>query len=183
MSKDDYYKAGKVLRVHGVKGELLLSLYEPELFRSYTFETFFVNPGGGLVPYFVNSFSFDADKNVLILSLEGIDDKASASAFVQREVSLQSSDLPQAGETQFFAHEVVGFIASDEEAGELGPIEEVLDLPMQQVFRITKNGREILIPAVKDILLQVNRDLKTVLLRTPPGLIDIYLSAPADEEE
>jgi len=171
------------MRVHGLKGELSISLHEPELFRDYTFEVVFVNPGGGPVPYFVTSFSFNADKNILLLQLEGIDDKASASAFVQRELLLQSSSLPEAGETEFFAHEVVGFMASDVEKGELGLIEEVMDLPMQQVFKIMKEDKEILIPAVKGILVKVDRKEKTVLLQTPPGLIDIYLTDKSDEEE
>jgi 16S rRNA processing protein RimM len=183
VNKEEYYTAGKVMRVHGLKGELSISLHEPELFRNYPFEVVFINPGGGPVPYFVTSFSFSSEKNILLIQLEGIDDKAAASSFVQKEVLLQSSSLPKASETEFFAHEVVGYMASDIERGELGLIEEVLDLPMQQVFKIMKDDKEILIPAVKGILVKVDRRQKTVLLQTPAGLIDIYLANPSDEEE
>jgi 16S rRNA processing protein RimM len=183
VNPSEYYKAGKIMRMHGVKGELSVSLHEPELFGAYAFEAVFINPGGGLVPFFVTSFSFNQQKNILLLQLEGIDDKEAASPFVQREVYLQSASLPKPDVKQFFAHEVIGFLVTDEEEGELGLIEEVLDFPMQQIFKILKGGKEILIPAIAEIIININRQDKTILLRAPEGLLAIYLSGDKDEEE
>ncbi|HEV7232371.1 MAG TPA: ribosome maturation factor RimM, partial [Bacteroidia bacterium] len=146
----DYYQAGQIQKTHGVKGEVLVALHEPGLFVNYTFEVIFINPGGGLVPFFISSFSFNASKNILILQLEGIDDPDAASAFIHQPVFLSPDSLPKPNGTRFFIHEVIGFTVHDQKYGELGPVKEVLDLPMQQVFRILKNDREILIPAVED---------------------------------
>lgn len=183
MKPEPFYKAGKITRVHGVKGQLSISLHEPELFKDYTFEVLFINPSGGPVPFFVSSFSFSLNKNILLVQLEGIEDKASASAFVQKEVFLQTSDLPEPDDNHFYAQEVVGYMVSDLVAGELGPVKEVMDLPMQQIFLIMKGSKEILIPAVEGILLKIDRNLKTILLKAPDGLLDIYLTPGSDEEE
>jgi 16S rRNA processing protein RimM len=183
VSLNNYYKAGQITRLHGVKGELSVSLHEPELFSQYSFETVFINPGGGPVPFFVTSFSFNPGKNILLLQLDGIDDPGSASGFVHLDLFLSADSLPKTGEKQFFAHEVIGFIVTDLQAGELGPITEVMDLPMQQVFKIERNGREILIPAVEAILVKIDRPNKSILIDAPEGLIDLYLSETGEEEE
>jgi hypothetical protein len=65
----DYYQAGHILKTHGVKGEVILALHEPALFGDYSFDVIFIDPGGGLVPFFISSFSFNESKNILILPL------------------------------------------------------------------------------------------------------------------
>jgi len=171
------------MKVHGIKGELSISLYEPELFQDYTFEHLFINPGGGPVPFFISSFSFNMNKNLLLVQFEGISDPGAASAFVQKEVFLSSDSLPKPEEKKFFSHEVIGFEVTDIHHGEIGIIAELMDLPMQQVFRILKDNKEILIPAVNDIIVEINRKAKTVKVNAPEGLIDLYLHEGHDDEE
>jgi 16S rRNA processing protein RimM len=172
------------MKAHGVKGELSISLYEPELFQDYNFEMVFINPGGGPVPFFINTFSFNPNKNLLIVQLDGIEDPGAASAFIQKEVFLASDALPAPEEKKFFSHEVLGFDVIDVNHGRIGSIAEILDLPMQQVFRILNDKKEILIPAVPDIIQEINRETKTVKINAPEGLIDLYLhEGPVDEEE
>jgi 16S rRNA processing protein RimM len=183
MKKEPYYPAGKILRSLGVKGELVVSLYEPGLFVNFSFEAVFLNPGRGLVPFFVDSFSFNLPKNTLLLRMEGIDSPASAGVFVGQEIFLDSGTLPEPETKQFFAHEVLGFELVDKNEGPLGPVLEVLDLPMQQVFRLMKDGCEILIPAVPEIILSIDRVARTIQIEAPEGLIDLYLSQTNEEEE
>jgi 16S rRNA processing protein RimM len=183
LTTDKYYKAGKIMKVHGVKGELSISLYEPELFGNYTFEMLFINPGGGPVPFFISTFSFNQNKNLLIVQLEDITDPGAASAFVQKEVFLSSDALPAPDEKKFFSHEVIGFKVIDIQAGDIGIIAEILDLPMQQVFRILKDKIEILVPAVNDIIIEINREAQTVKINAPEGLIDLYLNEGHEDEE
>jgi 16S rRNA processing protein RimM len=78
---------------------------------------------------------------------------------------------------------VIGFTIHDTNHGELGPVEEVLDLPMQQVFRILKGECEILIPAVESIILSIDREARTVQIKAPEGLIDLYLNEGDDDLE
>ncbi len=171
------------MKAHGVKGELSISLYEPSLFENYPFEMLFINPGGGPVPFFVTAFSFNVTKNLLLVQLDGINDPGAASAFVAQEVFLASDALPSPKEKKFFTHEIIGFKAIDQQAGDIGIIEELLDLPMQQVFRILKDHKEILIPAVSDLIIEINREAKTVTVNAPEGLIDLYLNEGQNDEE
>jgi 16S rRNA processing protein RimM len=182
MQKDPYYIAGTILKTHGVQGELSASLHEPDLFADFPFEMVFINPGGGPVPFFITSWSFNPQKNTFIFRLEGIDSPADASAFIQQDILLPADTLPKPKNKRFFIHEVIGFLLIDTHKGEIGPIEEVLDLPMQQVFRVLKGQTEILIPAAEDLIRLVDRKARTVLIQAPEGLIDLYLQAGNGEE-
>jgi 16S rRNA processing protein RimM len=184
VNKDPYYKAGHILKTQGLKGGLSVSLFEPALFSTYVFETVFVDPGGGLVPYFVQSYSFLADKNQLTLHLDDIGDPAQASRLMNKDIFLASNSLPLAEGSDFYTDELEGFRVEDQVHGNLGLLEEVMELPMQRVFRIMEKEREILIPAVSEFIVKIDRANKLLLLKAPEGLIDIYLQKnPTREEE
>ncbi|MFI5151454.1 MAG: ribosome maturation factor RimM [Bacteroidia bacterium] len=183
MNKDPFYKAGRILKAQGLKGSVSISLLEPDLFQTYAFETVFIDPGGGLVPYFVKSFFFTPGKNQLILELEDVTDLAATAKLLNKEVFLASDSLPKAGGADFYTDELLGFRVEDEIHGVLGLLEEVLEMPMQRIFRVLEKEREILIPAVPEFIRTIDRVNKVILLKAPEGLIDIYLGNKGKEEE
>ncbi len=63
----------------------------------------------------------------------------------------------------------------DAEKGDIGTIASVIDYPAQALFQIMKNGKEILIPIIDEVLEKVDRQEKTIYIKAPNGLIDLYL--------
>ena len=72
-------------------------------------------------------------------------------------------------------HEVVDFLVIDEEKGELGKVQEIIEYPTQSLIQIVINGKEVLIPIHDDIIQDVNREEKKIYIKAPNGLIDMYL--------
>jgi 16S rRNA processing protein RimM len=94
---------------------------------------------------------------------------------------LPLSDLPDLEGTEFYFHEIEGYQVIDEEHGLLGTVLHVLDLPNNPLIAIEANGIEILLPKKEEFILKLDRAKKEMLVRSPEGLIDMYLGA--DEEE
>ncbi|MGA9237605.1 MAG: 16S rRNA processing protein RimM, partial [Robiginitalea sp.] len=72
-------------------------------------------------------------------------------------------------------HEVVGFRLVDEVYGDVGEIKGVNDQAAQPLFMANKDGKYVLIPVSDDFILKVDRPERTIHIRTPEGLIDLYL--------
>ena len=83
--------------------------------------------------------------------------------------------LPEKEGNDFYSHEVVGFLVVDEEKGELGNVQEIIEYPTQSLIQIVINGKEVLIPIHDDIIQDVDRAGKKILIKAPVGLIDMYL--------
>jgi 16S rRNA processing protein RimM len=77
---------------------------------------------------------------------------------------------------------VVGYSVIDEYKGDIGKIATVLEFPHQQIFSIMKNRTEILIPIIDEFIVEVDKKNKTIRVKAPDGLIDLYLN-PDNEEE
>ena len=58
---------------------------------------------------------------------------------------------------------------------ELGVIEEVIEQPHQILCRTTIEGKEAYIPLHEETLIEINQKKKTVSVKLPEGLLDIYL--------
>ena len=74
-----------------------------------------------------------------------------------------------------FLNEVTVYLVVDEEKGELGKVNEIIEYPTQSIIQIIRDGKEILIPIHDDIIKDVNRDEKKIYISAPSGLIDMYL--------
>ena len=72
--------------------------------------------------------------------------------------------LPALTGLQFYYHEVIGFALEDVTHGDLGTIENVLDLPGNPLFKSVLNGKEGLFPMTDTVLKAVDRDARTVTL-------------------
>ena len=83
--------------------------------------------------------------------------------------------LPKLEGNKFYFHEVVGFRVIDEEKGDIGTLQQVIDYPAQPLFQIMKNGVEILVPVIDQVIRRVDREQKTLYIAAPNGLIDLYL--------
>ncbi|MCX6266534.1 MAG: ribosome maturation factor RimM, partial [Bacteroidetes bacterium] len=88
---------------------------------------------------------------------------------------LPITELPTLKGNQFYFHEIVGFQVVDQNHGNIGRIEDILELPHQSLFQIRYGEKEILIPIVDDIIQKVDRRKKLLMIEAPSGLIEIYL--------
>jgi len=176
MKKEDLYYVGRIVRPYGRHGEVLVKLDtdEPELYEGL--ESVFLEIKGQPVPFFVNDSRLH--KSMLLrMDLEDVNSIEDAEALVGRELYLPLSTLPELTGNRFYYHEILGFEAVDEQLGSLGVIRNVNDMAAQPYFIILHpSGKEILVPIHDDFLIKVDRPAKKILLRTPEGLVKLFLS-------
>src|SRR5690606_1319653 len=175
MRKEDTFYLGKIAKKFSFKGEVLIYLDtdEPELYENL--ESVFVEYGKDLIPFFIENSALH--KNTLLrVKFEDINSEAEADKIIGCEVYLPLSILPKLEGNKFYFHEIIGFTAQDVNLGDIGVITDVNDTAAQAMFIITNSdNKEILIPVIDELIKEVNRKTKTILFKTPEGLIDLYL--------
>jgi 16S rRNA processing protein RimM len=113
--------------------------------------------------------------NLLRIRFEEIDDEAGADSIMGAGLYLPLEFLPKLSGNKFYYHEVIGFALQDEKHGHIGTITGVNDRASQALFEAEKEGRQLLIPINDDIITRVDRQQRTIHVRTPEGLVDLYL--------
>lgn len=175
MKKEDCFYLGKIVKKYSYKGELLVKLDtdEPELYEKI--DAVFMDLRGNLVPFFVESSQLHKS-DLLRLKFEDVDTEADADALLKSELYLPLELLPKLEGNKFYFHEVIDFKVIDSNFGEVGTITAINDSTAQALFEIDRNGIEILIPMNDEFIVNVDKTNRTIEVKTPEGLIDLYLN-------
>ncbi|SDQ22779.1 ribosome maturation factor RimM [Flagellimonas zhangzhouensis] len=174
MRKEDCFYLGKVVSKYSFKGEVLVKLDtdEPDIYENM--ESVFVSLGNNLVPFFIDRCRLHKS-NLLRIDFEEVKDEPTADKIIGSELYLPLTMLPKLKGNQFYFHEVIGFTMLDEVHGDIGKIVAVNDSASQDLFEVEKDGKELLIPVSDEIIIKVDRENQTIHVKTPEGLVDLYL--------
>ena len=168
-----YFKLGKFVAVHGLKGELLLKHELRKKTSLKGLKTIFIQQSkNSFLPWFIASTKTKNDEEVY-LKLDDVDTREAAAALIRKEVWLTEDDFKKHAAKSSPAN-LLGYTIINEEKS-LGEIIEVIEQPHQMLCRIEINQKEAFIPLNEDTLKKIDHKNKEVIVNLPEGLLDIYL--------
>lgn len=173
MQKEDCFLLGHITRPHGYRGELVAVFDTDQPERYNNLESVFVETHGELVPFFIASIERNS-RGHFIISFEDTE-RSEIEKLVGSELWLPLSLLPPLSGKNFYFHEVIGFDIIDAHHGVLGKCSAIIETAGQPLFQITEGEKEILIPAVDEFIIAVDRKNRQIKLTCPDGLIELYL--------
>lgn len=176
MRREDCFYLGKIVSRHGYKGDLLVKLDTDDPREYENMESVFVSLGNNLVPFFITRSRLHKT-NLLRVTFEDVTSEEAADRLMGCELYLPLSLLPKLTGNRFYYHEVIGFRLMDAAHGDVGTIKTVNDQGAQALFVAEKDGKELLIPVSDDFITKVDRGARTIHIRTPEGLIELYLGS------
>ncbi|MDX1603407.1 MAG: ribosome maturation factor RimM [Salinimicrobium sediminis] len=174
MTKEECFYLGRIVSKFSFKGEVLIKLDTDEPESYLEMESVFVEYDNNLVPFFIERSSLQKS-NLLRVKFEEVDSEEDAEDLMKCDLYLPLNLLPELSEDQFYFHEIIGFKVEDELYGTVGTLTGVNDTTTQALFEIEKDGKQVLIPMNDQFLLKVDKKNKTIHVKTPEGLIDLYL--------
>lgn len=174
MTTKDCFYLGKIVKKYSFKGELLAKLDtdEPNIYENL--DTIFIDVNGTLIPFFIEKSQLHKS-DLLRLKFEDVSCEADADALLKSDLYLPLDLLPKLQGNKFYFHEVINFQIIDENFGPVGNVKEVNDTTAQALFEVDRDGIEILIPVNDDFIIKLDKINKTIIVNTPPGLIELYL--------
>ena len=175
MRKEDCFYLGKIVSKYSFKGEVLVKLDtdDPEIYENM--ESVFVSLGNNLVPFFIKRCRLHKS-DLLRIDFEEVKSESDADRIMRSALYLPLTQLPKLTGDKFYYHEVIGFAMVDEVHGNIGIIQSINDTTAQALFEVQKEDKQLLIPMNDDIITKVDREHKTIHVKTPEGLVELYLS-------
>jgi 16S rRNA processing protein RimM len=164
-----YLEIGLLHRPHGVHGDILMEVFTdfPERLQ----EGFTVFLGNKHTP--ANIIRKRSHNDGLLLGFEGIDTPEAAGMLRNQMVYVQTKDRPVLPDGRHYYYQLIGIQVVDDAENELGTLTDILETGANDVYVVTsKNGRELLLPAIKDVMLNVDISAKRMTVHILPGLLD-----------
>ncbi|WP_339208900.1 ribosome maturation factor RimM [Paenibacillus sp. FSL K6-3182] len=172
---EKWFTVGKVVNTHGIRGELkILSQTD---FADVRFASgnklLMVNEESG-ASLEVKVISSRANKNVYILKLEGFTDINAVEKYKGWVLKISADQQLELEEGEYYYHEIIGCRVVTEEGEELGTISEILSPGANDVWVVDRpkgSGKQLLLPVIDDVLVNVDTKEKIVTVHLMEGLI------------
>lgn len=169
------FTVGKIVNTHGIRGEIKVvphTDFAEQRFASKS--SLFIVPakGGRPLPVTVESSRFH--KNMYIIKLKEFHGINEVEKFKDSLLKISEELQEELPENEYYFHEIIGcrVITDDEPAEELGIISEILTPGANDVWVVkTPEGKEILLPSIPDVVLDVDKNAKLIRVHLMEGLL------------
>lgn len=166
--KKEYLEAGKIVTIHGIKGEVKIMPYTdtPELLAE--FDRLFMGKNYNEI-VIRHSRVF---KNMVIAKIEGVDTPEDAAKLRNKILFMHRDDL-ELDEDTYFIQDLIGVEVRDADSGFVyGIISDVMQTGANDVYAVKGADREYLIPAIADVVISTDIDSNIMLIRPLEGLFE-----------
>ncbi len=169
---DSYLQVGAITDTHGLKGEVKVFPTTDDASR-YDFleKVIAVSKKGEEVLYIENVRYF---KNLVIVKFKDRNDINEVEYLKKCNLYVTREDAVPLEENEYFVADLIGVKVFSDEDDKLGVIKDVLTTGANDVYIVdTGDGKELLIPAIKQCVLEVNIEEKKMRVHLLPGLRDL----------
>lgn len=166
----DFVGVARVRAPHGVRGELRVEPLTDDPGRLASLGPCRLRlPGGELRAARVVEVRPGPRASVLV-RLEGVEDRTAAEALRGAYLEVPAGSAPPLPEGRYYVFQIVGCQVVDEGGALLGHIEEVLQTPAHDVWVVRRDRGRLLLPAIRQVVQEVDVEAGRVVVRVPPGL-------------
>lgn len=178
----EFFRVGNFASTHGVKGEFKVfpTTDEPERFKKY--KEIILDNGKTRRTAKIESVKFF--KNMVILKIEGVDDMDAAQLLKGTEFYVPRQKAVPLSKDEYYIADLVGIKVYSDEAiienlnskndigYDLGTLSDVIQTGANDVYDVAMiDGRNVLLPAIKECILKVNINEGYMLVHVMDGLL------------
>lgn len=149
---------GKVLKPKGVRGSVKVLSYaeSPETFERV--RVVYVRSGGAWQPLATERVEKGAPgrTQTVVLAFRGRHRIEEIQDLVGAELYVDKADLPPLEEGEYYWHDLIGMRVRTQQGEDLGRISAIFNTGSNDVYVVRKGGREILLPALRDVIRKVD---------------------------
>lgn len=159
---------GRILRPHGVRGEMRMEILTGYPERLSLHRVFYLGPQAR--PYPVESVRFH--QGAALIKLAGCDDRTTAESLRGLLVQIPLEDAVPLEEGEYYYFQVVGVEVFTDGGELLGQVVEVMETGANDVYVVRGPRGEVLIPAVEDVVRELDLTARRMVIVPIPGLLE-----------
>jgi 16S rRNA processing protein RimM len=157
---------GHVTRAHGIKGEVAVEIRSDEPTRFAAGATIFTQSGRSL-----EIERSQPHGRRLLVKFAGVEDRTGAEALRGTVLVVPESWLPELPTGEYWPFQLEGCDVVTESGRSLGLVSDVIPNPANDLWvAVDAGGAETLVPAIRDLIVEVDIEAKRIVVRDVPGL-------------
>ena len=169
---ENLLRVGVITSTHGVRGEVKVFPTTDDMNRFKKLKTVILDTGKEHKTLNVEQVKFF--KNMVILIFKGFDNINDVEMWRQKDLLITRDQAVKLEPDENFIVDLIGLTVLTDEGEKLGVMQDVLQTGANDVYVVkTTAGKEVLLPAIKDCILNVDLEKGEMLVHVLDGLLDL----------
>jgi len=170
-SSHDMLLLGRIIRPHGLEGVLRVQSYASSKDSFLEGGSVLLRRSGGDIREY-GVVAVAAHKGIVLMKLEGIDSVEEAEKYRGADIVVEKQSVPLQ-EEEFLWEELLGldvYLATGEQVGRLS---QIIPTKGNDIYVIKGEKKEILIPAVHEVIKEIDIEEGRITISPMEGLLDL----------
>jgi len=172
LSQDELIPVGKISATHGIRGLLKLYSYSGNIESLQSSETVILKGRDSITREFVLK-SVSAHSGGFLLALDGFTDIDQIKPLVGSELCLKRSSLPELPDDEYYWRDLIGLTVVTDQGVVLGAVADIFEAGSSDIYVVQGKEREYLIPAIADVISEIDIPGKKIVITPLDGLLDL----------
>lgn len=167
---EGYLEIGQIVNTNGLKGFLKVKPLTDDITRFEKLKTIYIQKAKELIEFKIQEVKYN--KQSVLLKLEGIDDITEAEKYKNFYIKISKENAVELEKNSYFIVDIIGCQVHTDENEYLGNVVDVFQTGSNDVYTLKNSeGKEILIPAIKEVIKNVDIKNKKIVIHLMDGLI------------
>ena len=169
---EDLLQVGIITSTHGVRGEVKVypTTDDPRRFRRL--KEVVLDTGKEKMNLEIEGVKFF--KQFVILKFKGLDNINDIEKYRQKSLYVTRKNAVRLQRDEYFIADLIGLKVQDEDGNELGTVKDVIETGANDVYEVEMaDGKSLLLPAIKQCILNVDVENGTMQVHVLEGLLDL----------
>jgi 16S rRNA processing protein RimM len=168
---DDLLQVGAITQTHGLHGEVKVFPTTDDVKRFKKLKDVILDTGKEKITLEIEGVKFF--KNLVILKFKGFDNINDIEKYKGKSLYVTRENAVKLRRDEYFIADLIGLKVYDDEDNYLGELTNVIETGANDVYEVKfEDGREVLFPAIKQCILNVDMDNRTMKVHIMKGLLD-----------
>jgi 16S rRNA processing protein RimM len=168
---EDLLQVGAITQTHGIHGEVKVFPTTDDVKRFKKLKDVILDTGKEKITLEIEGVRFF--KNLAILKFKGFDNINDIEKYKGKCLYVTRENAVKLKRDEYFIADLIGLKVYNEDDNYLGELVNVIETGANDVYEVKfENGREVLFPAIKQCILDVDMDNRKMKVHIMPGLLD-----------
>lgn len=165
-----YLELGQIVNTFGIKGQVKVNPFTDDIRRFDELKEVYIEKKNELKLFQIEKVNYS--KNMVILKLKGIETPEEAEKLRSSYLKINRKDAKKLPEGTYYIADLIGLDVYTDENKLLGKVDYIYNTGSNDIYVVKdEQGKEILLPAIKDVLQRVDLENGKIIVHIIEGLI------------
>ena len=165
-----YLEIGQIVNTFGIKGMVKIKPFTDDINRFDRLKKIYISNKNGKKEYQIQEIKYH--KNMVLMKLEGVDTPEQADLLRQSYLLVDRADEEPLEEGVYYIVDLLGLEVYTDDNKLLGKVDDIFNTGSNDIYVVkNKEGKQILLPAIEDVIKQVDLENKKIIVHLLPGLV------------